>query len=314
MRAKAVVVVNARQPGRVSDWIKGAARRLEVAKVHFGHGATDALSEAAWMISSACRLSPVNIQRHYSRPLSRAQAGRADRILDARIDTKLPLSYLLNEAWLGRHRFYVDRRVIIPRSFIAELIESGLGHWHPRIDSPMRALDLCTGSGCLAILLAKKFRRMHVDAVDISGDALDVARINIERHRLQARVRPILGDVFDGVPRSGRYDLIVANPPYVKASSMRSLPVEYRHEPTLALAGGADGLVIVRRIVADARRHLSPEGVLIIEIGHNRKAFERAFPRLPFVWLDTQDSEAMVALVEARDLPAAGLFGANGSR
>ena len=293
-------------PNTVSEWISGASRRLAAANLHFGHGATDAWSEAAWIVASACRLSPRKIESHFSRPISRTQIGLANRVLDARIKGKIPLAYLLSEAWLGKYSFHVDRRVIVPRSFIAELIESGIGHLLPRKDSPLRALDLCTGSGCLAILLAKKFRGMHVDAVDISSDALEVARLNIKRHGLQSSVVPILSNVFDGISTAVRYDLIVANPPYVKGSSMKSLPAEYRHEPTLALAGGSNGLAIVSRIVTQAWRYLSPEGVLIVEIGHNRKILERAFPRLPFLWLDTETSEGMLALIDAKDLQPVG--------
>ena len=227
-----------------------------------------------------------------------------DRILEMRIKGRTPLAYLLKEAWLGRHRFFVDQRVIIPRSFIAEFIETGLADWLPHGRRKLRALDLCTGSACLAVVLAKTFRGVHVDAVDISGPALEVANINVKRHQLQSRVRAILGDLFEEIPESVRYDVIVSNPPYVRTSSMRTLPTEYRHEPTLALSGGTDGLALVSRILASARQYLTPKGVLVLEIGHNKKAMEKAFPRLPILWLDTPGSEGMLALIEARDIPA----------
>lgn len=245
----------------------------------------------------------MHIKKHHSRLLTSSQIDRADRILDARIKSRTPLAYLLNEAWLGRHRFFVDQRVIIPRSFIAEFIETGLAQWLPARRKKLRALDLCTGSGCLAIVLAKTFRGMHVDAVDVSGPALEVAHVNIKRHHLQSRTRAILSDLLTGIPESVRYDLIVSNPPYVRTSSMRALPMEYRHEPTLALAGGTDGLELVSRILDSARQYLTPKGVLVLEVGHNKKAMEKTFPRLPILWLDTLSSEGMVALIEAKDIP-----------
>ena len=212
-------------------------------------------------------------------------------LVDKRIRTRKPAAYLLNEAWLGPHRFYVDERVIVPRSFIAELIwgrttfsaknligESGT--------SPNKILDLCTGSGCLAILAALAYPDAAVDAADISPDALAVAQRNVDDYDLAARVRLVESDLFSAL-EGRRYDLIVSNPPYVKAASMRKLPAEYRKEPDLALASGADGLDHTRRILADACEHLNPRGLLVVEIGHNRKALEKAFPRLPFKWPKT---------------------------
>jgi ribosomal protein L3 glutamine methyltransferase len=215
------------------------------------------------------------------------------------VRTRRPLAYLIREAWLGDHRFYVDERAVVPRSYIAELLRERLEPWISRPVS--RALDLCTGSGCLAILLALTFPRAIVDATDISRPALAVARRNIGAYRLKGRVKPTRADLFSGV-RSGPYDLIVANPPYVRAAAMRALPREYRHEPRLALAGGPDGLSLVRRILQGAAEFLRPRGLLVVEIGHNRARLERAFPRVPFVWPETSAGYDCVFLLRREDL------------
>ena len=206
---------------------------------------------------------------------------RVRALVDKRIRTRKPAAYLLNEAWLGPHRFYVDERVIVPRSFIAEILLAGAA-W----GAPQSILDLCTGSGCLAILAALAYPDAAVDAADISPDALAVAQRNVDDYDLAARVRLVESDLFSAL-EGRRYDLILSNPPYVKAASMRKLPAEYRKEPDLALASGADGLDHTRRILADACEHLNPRGLLVVEIGHNRKALEKAFPRLPFQWPKT---------------------------
>ena len=233
------------------------------------------------------------------RRLSAREAREAARLLDERVRTRKPLAYLLREAWLGEHRFYVDERAIVPRSFIAELLRERLRPW---VSRPVRrALDLCTGSGCLAILLALAFRKATVDATDISRPALAVARKNVRLHRLGRRVKPAHADLF---PRGrGKYDLIVANPPYVGAAAMRRLPPEYRREPKIALAGGADGLAFVRRILEQARAFLRPGGWLVVETGHVRSRVERAFPRLPFVWAETSAGDDCVFLLRCEDLP-----------
>jgi len=218
-------------------------------------------------------------------------------LIEARVRTRKPLAYLLREAWLGDHRFYVDERVLVPRSFIAELLRERLRPW---VSRPVRrALDLCTGSGCLAILVALTFRRARVDATDISRGALAVARRNVKTYGLGRRVRLVKTDLF---PQPAPYDLIVANPPYVGAAAMRKLPTEYRSEPRIALAGGADGLAFVRRILAEARDFLQPGGWLVAEVGHNRRGVERAFPRLPFVWPETSAGNDCVFLLQREDL------------
>jgi ribosomal protein L3 glutamine methyltransferase len=232
------------------------------------------------------------------RELSAREERKALRLLDERARTRKPLAYLIREAWLGDHKFYVNERVVVPRSFIAELLRERLRPW---ISRPVaRALDLCTGSGCLAILLALTFPKAKVDATDISRPALAVARKNIGIYRLGRRIRLMNVDVF---PEAGnRYDLIVANPPYVGAAAMRKLPPEYRREPRIALAGGADGLAFVRRILNEAHGYLRPGGTLIIEAGHNRRAVERAFPRLPFIWAETSAGDDCVFLLSREDL------------
>lgn len=216
----------------------------------------------------------------------------------------MPAAYLAREAWLGEHRFYVDERVIVPRSHIAELLGEGLVPWVADPLAVRSALDLCTGSGCLAVLLALAFPGAEVDGSDLSADALAVARRNVADYGLEQRVRPVKSDVFDAL--AGRsYDLIVSNPPYVTAEAMRRLPPEYRHEPRMALAAGRDGLDVVRRILAQARAHLSAGGVLVVEVGGGREVLERAFPGLPFTWLETSAGPDFVFLLTREQLPSA---------
>jgi ribosomal protein L3 glutamine methyltransferase len=213
-----------------------------------------------------------------------------------------PAAYLTREAWLGEFRFYVDERAIVPRSFIAELLRDALAPWIRDAQRVRSVLDLCTGSGCLAVLAAHFFAKARVDAVDLSAAALQVARRNVKDYKLTKRVRLVKSDLFGGLAGK-RYDLIVSNPPYVKAESMRALPREYRCEPRLALAGGRDGLDLVRRMLAQAAAHLNPSGLLVVEIGHNRRTLEKAYPRLPFIWLDTSAGEDYVFMLQREDLP-----------
>jgi ribosomal protein L3 glutamine methyltransferase len=213
----------------------------------------------------------------------------------------VPAAYLTHEAWLGEDRFYVDERVIVPRSFIAELIRERFVPWLPPRLRIRRALDLCTGSGCLAIVLAKTFRSAMVDAVDIERGALAVARRNVADHKLQSRVRVLRSDMFDAV-RGEHYDLIIANPPYVSADTMRKLPREYRHEPAIALASGQDGLDAVRVILREAAALLTDKGLLVVEVGHHRPRVERAFARYPFVWPQTSGGDDCVFMLSRADL------------
>jgi ribosomal protein L3 glutamine methyltransferase len=270
------------------------------ARLHYGHGTHNARDEAAWLVCSVARVPFDELAGSLGRALPPPVLRRIRALAARRIDEREPLAYLLNEAWLGPHRFHVDRRVIVPRSFIAELLPDGLTPWLPR-RGVRRALDLCTGSGCLAILAALAWPAARVDAVDLSAGALAVAKRNVADYRLGARLRLVRSDLFAGL-RDERYDAILSNPPYVDAPSMKRLPKEYRWEPALALAGGRDGLALVDRMLAEASRHLTPNGVLVVEIGHNRAALERKYPRMPFTWLETSAGDGFVFLVRRGDL------------
>jgi len=285
----------------LGDWISYAQERFEKAGLHFGHGTHNAADEAAWLMVSVAGVSFDRLQASFQLELGQTQKRRAAGLIDARIVRRVPLAYLLREAWLGEHRFYVDERVIVPRSFIAELLPEGLQPWIPNPERVRQVIDMCTGSGCLAVLLALAFRGAKVDAADISPAALAVARKNVRAHRLASRVRLLRSDLFAHLAATP-YDLIVANPPYVNARGVKHLPLEYRHEPALALAGGRDGLDFVRRIINDAPGFLAPRGLLIVEVGHNRKALERVFPSLPFTWLQTSRGDGFVFLLTREDL------------
>jgi len=288
------------------DWLCYAERRFRAARLRFGHGTHSARDEAAWLLTSVLRLPHDELARSPGYELTARERRSASRLIEERVRTRSPLAYLIKEAWLGEHRFYVDERVVVPRSFIAELLRDRLSPWLPRSRELRRALDLCTGSGCLAILLALAFPHASVDASDVSRSALAVARRNLRTYRLGRRVRLSRGDLFAGL-KSARYDLIIANPPYVAATAMRELPPEYRHEPRLALDGGQDGLQTVRRILLDAASFLRPRGLLLVEIGHNRHRLERAFPRLPFIWPETSAGYDCVFLLSREDLPGSDL-------
>lgn len=291
------------QPLTLRAWVIQATRRLESASLFFGHGAGTATEEAVWIAAYSLKCDFEQILRMPGTRMQPGQFHRAEAVLEARIETRKPLAYLLGEAWLSGLRFFVDERVIVPRSFIAELLPKGLRSWLPR---PVRSvLDLCTGSACLAILLARRFPRARVDAVDISSPALEVAAVNLRRHRYSRRIELVKSNLFSKVA-GRRYDIIVSNPPYVNQGSMRKLPREYRYEPELALAGGKDGLNVVRRILRSASDFLSIDGILVCEIGHNRHVLERAYPRLPFVWLATQAGSANVFLLRRQDFSISG--------
>ncbi len=283
--------------------VRDAAQRLRKAPLHYGHGTSNARDEAAFLVLRGLGLP---FDAAAGREVSPREAARVERLLRRRIREHLPVAYLLNEAWLADQSFYVDRRVIIPRSHIAELLQDRLRLWLRR--PVRRALDLCTGSGCLAVLLAKAFPGTRVDATELSSGALAVARRNVARHRLRSRVRLLRSDLMSGLGAS-RYDLIVSNPPYVDASSMRALPREYRHEPRLALAGGNDGLELVRGIIEQAFERLQPQGLLVCEIGNSRRALLQQFPRIPFVWPETAAGTGQVFLLSCEDLPRRGSVG-----
>ncbi len=288
----------------VRDWLRFAVSRFTEAGLHFGHGTHDAYDEAAYLALHALRLPLDRLEPFLDARVTRAEAAALAALLDRRVQERIPAAYLTGEAWLGDLRFKVDPRVIVPRAFIAELLRERLSPWVADPDAVATVLDLCTGSGCLAIAAALAFPSARVDAVDISADALAVARENVAAYGLHERVRLVRSDLFAAL-RGERYDVIVSNPPYVDAPSMRALPAEYRHEPRIALAGGKDGLAFVRRILGAARAHLTDDGILIVEIGHNRDALEAAYPHLAFTWLDTSAGDEHVFLLRRSELPDA---------
>ena len=255
------------------ELIARTERRLRAARLHYGHGTGNAHDEAAWLVLRGLALP---FDADLTHEVNRSQVKNVKALTEARTRKRIPVAYLLGEAWLDGLAFHVDRRVIIPRSHIPFVLKE-------LPIAPRRILDLCTGSGCLAILAARAFPRARVDAVDLSAPALAVAKKNVLRQRLGKRVRLIRSDLFDSL-RGEKYDLIVSNPPYVTTASMRSLPPEYRYEPGLALAGGKEGLELVSRIIAAAPAHLNAGGLLVCEVGAGRKAVERAYPRLPLTW------------------------------
>jgi len=289
---------------KVERLVREIAGVLRAGRLAYGHGAGSAIDEAAWLVGHVLRLVPTELEHRLSFETTTAQRKRAFSIASRRVRERVPLAYLLKEAWIGDVRFVVDRRVIVPRSFIGELLLDGLDPWMPR--PPRRTLDLCTGSGCLGILTALRHSRCSVDLTDVSAAALQVARSNIALHRVSERVRAWRADVYEGLP-AARYDLILANPPYVNAASMRRLPAEYLREPRLALEGGKDGLDLVRRILAGAGKWLTKRGVLICEIGHNRRVLEHAYPRTPFIWLETAAGSDCVFALDRADLPPMGV-------
>ena len=284
------------------DLLRFSVSRFNEAGLFFGHGSDNAWDEAAYLLLHALHLPLERLEPFLDAKLTSDERRAALRIIGRRINERLPAAYLTNEAWLGEHRFYVDERVIVPRSFIAELLREQLAPW---VEDPWavgRVLDLCTGSGCLAILSALAFPEADVDAIDISPDALAVAKRNVSDYGLESRLHLIESNLFAGI-NGKRYDVIISNPPYVNAESMAVLPEEYRHEPELALASGEDGLDLVRIMLMEVGEHLNPGGLLIVEIGHNRDALEAAFPETPFTWLDTSAGDQHVFLLHREELP-----------
>jgi ribosomal protein L3 glutamine methyltransferase len=287
------------------DLVRYAVSRFIEAKLVFAHGTTDPVAEAAFLVCEVLHLHPDQFEMFAAARVTAAEAKAILGLIERRVVTRKPGAYLVNKIYMRGLPFYVDERVIVPRSFIGELLESHFsGEDGSLIDDPAsveNALDLCTGSGCLAILAARAFPDAQIDAADISKDALDVAARNVRDYGLEHRVSLHRGDLFK--PLGGnKYDLIITNPPYVDAEGMADLPRECRFEPKLAFDGGADGLDIVRRILDQAGRHMTPRGGLLCEIGRGRELLEAAFPQLPLLWLDTEDSEGEVFWIGAADL------------
>ncbi len=297
------------------DLLRLAVSRFQEAGLHFGHGSDNAYDEAAYLILHTLHLPLDRLEPFLDARLTDPEIANVLRIIERRTKERIPAAYLTREAWLGEHRFYVDERVIVPRSHIAGMLQERLAPWLPDHRAMHSVLDLCTGSGCLAIIAALAFPESQVDATDISPEALEVARRNVVDYGLEHRVRLLASDLFRSLGTE-RYDLIISNPPYVTSDSMNRLPREYRHEPRLALAGGEDGLDAVRVILREARRHLNKNGLLVVEVGRGRRAVETAFPRLPFNWVETASEEECVFLLQRGDLPPApgpGAAGAAGS-
>lgn len=287
----------------IRDLMRYAVSRFTAAQLFFGHGCDNAWDEAAYLICHALHLPGERLEAFFDARVLDHERSAVTELIDTRVERRVPAPYLTHQAWLTGYAFYVDERVIVPRSFIAELLEDQLAPWVEDPDGVESVLDLCTGSGCLAILAALTFPQARVDAVDLSPDALQVAERNRTDYQLGDRLELIESDLFAGLKKR-RYDIIISNPPYVNGASMRELPPEYRAEPELALAGGEDGLDLVRTILAQAKSHLTPDGLLVVEIGHNRDELEAAYPELPFVWLETASGNEFVFLLQADDLPA----------
>ena len=285
------------------DLITAQSARLRQAGVSFGHGTTNAFDESAWLVLWALGLPLDALEAKAKNELAPDEQAKAEALVTQRIETRQPAAYLTHEVWLQNVPFYVDERTIVPRSFIAELLADGEGAgtldaWLS--DQTHRVLDLCTGNGSLAVIAAMAYPEVTVDATDVSDAALEVARINVDKHGLGKRITLLRSDLFAAV--RGPYDLIVCNPPYVNTQSMQALPPEYRCEPPLALAGGDDGMALVRTILREAPKHMTVDAVLVLEIGHERPHFEHAFRRLEVAWLETSAGDDQVLLVSRETL------------
>lgn len=285
----------------VRDSLRFTVSRFNEAKLFFGHGSSDAYDEAAYLILHTLHLPLDRLEPFLDAALTHQEMLEVLNVIEQRVEKRIPAAYLTHQAFLGDFSFYVDERVIVPRSFIAELLREQLAPWVDDPEMVASVLDLCTGSGCLAILAAHAFPNALVEGADISPDALDVARRNVDDYGLQNQVELIASDLFGNL--QGRtYDLIISNPPYVDAPSVAALPQEYLHEPKLALGSGADGLDATRVILEQAAQHLNPGGLLVVEIGHNRDALEAAYPALPFTWLEVSAGDQFVFLLRREDL------------
>jgi ribosomal protein L3 glutamine methyltransferase len=288
----------------VRDWVRYSVSRFNAGQLYFGHGMASAYDEAVYLVLHALHLPHERLDPFLDARLTHAERAGLYSLIERRVNERIPAAYLTHEAWLGDFRFYVDERVLIPRSYIAQLLPDALAPWLPEPAGVLSALDMCTGSGCLAILLSHHYPNADVDASDISSDALAVAQRNVADYGMQDRINLIRSDLWSNLTEK-TYDLIISNPPYVTAVSMAELPEEYQHEPGLALAGGDDGLDAVRTIIDQAAPYLNPQGLLLVEVGHNRAATEEAFPQLPFTWLSTGTDDDCVFLLQHDDLVAA---------
>ena len=288
----------------IRDWIRYAVSQFEVSDIFYGHGADNSYDEAIWLIMSGLHLPMDTLENFLDANITSTERDHLANLIEQRVTNHTPTAYLVKEAWLHDFKFYVDERVLVPRSFIAELLlDDSLTPWIEFPEMVESAADLCTGSGCLGILLAHAFPDATVDVIDISPDAIDVSNINIANYGLEEQVTAIQSDMFTAL--AGKtYDVLISNPPYVDAPSMAALPTEYRNEPQLALGSGTDGLDHTHTILHEAANYLTDEGVLIVEIGHNREALLEAYPAVPFVWLDTSAGDQFVFLLTKAQLLA----------
>lgn len=299
-RSRGPVVKN---PDTIGGWLAWAERQYARRKPALGQVATTAHDEVLYLLLRGLGLPLDSKAAVLRRKTTAAENTRLAELFRRRLEEHVPAAYLTREAWLGEHRFYVDERVIIPRSYFLEIIPEQLPQWLPPKKPVKRAVDVCTGSGCLAILLAHQFPAARIDAIELSPDALAVAKFNVAMHRQTARIKLFHSDVFDAVPRA-KYDVILSNPPYVPTRELRGLPAEFRNEPAMALDGGRDGLDIIRKLLRQARDRLQPHGIVVLEVGGLRAAMDRAFPELDLHWLHTADGEDCVCLVQAHRLRA----------
>jgi ribosomal protein L3 glutamine methyltransferase len=291
----------AHQLHTIRDWLRYAVSRFEEGGIFFGHGTQNSYDEAVWLIMAALHLPHDTLENFFDAVITEAERRKLAQLIERRVVERVPTAYLVREAWLGEFKFYVDERVIVPRSFIAELLREQLAPWVENPEEITAVADICTGSGCLAILAAHAFPNAEVDAVDISDNALAVARRNVADYGLEDHVNPIKSDMLTAL--AGRqYDIILSNPPYVDAPSMEALPQEYRQEPGLALASGEDGLQHTHTLIEHAAQHLHPGGLLVVEIGHNRDVLEAAYPHLPFTWLEVSSGDEFVFLLTREQL------------
>ena len=285
----------------IRDWLRYAVSQFEASDIFYGHGTDNAYDEAVWLIMSALHLPMDTLNNFLDARLTAIERIKLASFIDQRITQHTPTAYLLKEAWLQGLKFYVDERVLIPRSFIAELLNTDLSPWIEFPEMIESAADICTGSGCLGVLLASVFPNAAVDVIDISQDAIDVANINIANYGLEAQVTAIKSDMFSAL--SGKkYDVIISNPPYVDAPSMAALPAEYQNEPQLALGSGVAGLDHTHTILREAANYLNDDGILIVEIGHNRDALEDAYPNIIFNWLEVSSGTEFVFLLTKSQL------------
>lgn len=288
----------------IRDWLRYAVSQFETSDIFYGHGTNNSYDEAVWLIMSGLHLPTETLGNFLDATITKDERKHLAYLIEQRTTKHTPTAYLVREAWLHDFKFYVDERVLIPRSFIAELLlDDSLSPWIEFPEMVQSAADICTGSGCLGVLLAHTYPSATVDVVDISPDAIAVSNINIANYGLEAQITAIQSDMFSALTGK-KYDVIISNPPYVDAPSMAQLPNEYRNEPQLALGSGNDGLDHTHTILREAAKYLSDEGVLVVEIGHNRDALLDAYPEIPFVWLDTSGGDQFVFLLTKQDLIA----------